>query len=127
MTVRLGIDGNHVESVDVEHALTLRLSGGAEIRVEVPFDLAEQGAASETIDPEDISVNHVVWELFVGKVVESATAVPATGGVVVALHGGLTLQVLPDPDFEAWSVTWPDGRLVVALPGGGLAVWGARA
>ena len=38
-------------------------------------------------------------------------------------EGGARLTVGPDPAYEAWSVSGPDGALVVSTAGGKLAIW----
>ena len=44
--------------------------------------------------------------------------------LVLAFQGGASLEVRPDPHYEAWQVTGPASRLIVWPPGGGnLAVW----
>ena len=39
---------------------------------------------------------------------------------------GHLLKVAPDPQYEAWTASGPDGMLVVSVPGGDLAVWSPR-
>jgi hypothetical protein len=45
------------------------------------------------------------------------------GTLRVVFEGGARLIVEPDPAYEAWSVSGPDGALVVSTPGGELAIW----
>ena len=52
------------------------------------------------------------------------SAVAFKSGVLrLAFSSGCLLRVTPDPVFEAWTATAPDGLLVVCMPGGPLAVW----
>lgn len=124
--MEIDIGARRVEEIDIEHAVTLVLTGGAGVRIESTFDLAEPAAAPITIDPENLSVDLGLGLTLRGRVVEAATADEETGMLSITFVGGLFLRVLPDPDFEAWSMTWSDGSTVVALPGGGLSSWGAR-
>lgn len=41
----------------------------------------------------------------------------------VTFEGGAELQVAPDPWYESWTVTGPNGFMVVCMPGGQLATW----
>jgi hypothetical protein len=54
--------------------------------------------------------------------VEEATA-NAAGALQVIFEGGARLTVEPDPAYEAWNVSGPDGALVVSTAGGKLAIW----
>lgn len=123
------IDIRHcrVDEIDTEHAVTLVLSGGALVRIESRFDLALPTASPTTIDPENLSADLGLRQVLGGRLVEQATAAEETGLLVITFLGGLVLTVPPDPDFEAWSMSWSNGSMVVALPGGGLSSWGARA
>ncbi|WP_336032392.1 DUF6188 family protein [Geodermatophilus sp. FMUSA9-8] len=40
--------------------------------------------------------------------------------------GPTRLRCAPDPSYEAWTYDGPGGAKVVCMPGGGLAIWGAR-
>lgn len=126
MTVQIDIRACRVEEIDTEQAVTLGLSGGAKIRIESRFDLAGADSAHRTIDPEDPGSDRDLQGMLRGQVVEAATADGDTGSLTIVFTGGLCLRVPPDPDFESWSASWPDGSLVVALPGGGLSCWGPR-
>ncbi|MEV6849556.1 DUF6188 family protein [Actinoplanes sp. NPDC051411] len=57
--------------------------------------------------------------------VKSAVAFKS-GALRIVFGDGHLLQVKSDPDCEAWTVTGPDGMLMVSLPGSGLAVWRSR-
>ena len=46
--------------------------------------------------------------------------------VAASITAATTVQAHPDPRYEAWTATGPDGMLVVTLPGGDLAVWSSR-
>ncbi|WP_377325645.1 DUF6188 family protein [Pimelobacter simplex] len=124
--MEIDIRARRVEEVDTEQAVTLVLSGGAAIRIESSFDLTEPAATPTTIDPDNLSGDLGLGSMLRGRVVEVATADEETGLLSITFRGGLVLRVPPDPDFEAWTASWLDGSTVVALPGGGMSVWGAR-
>lgn len=122
----INIRAHRVNEIDTEGGVTLVLSGGTAIRIECPFDLTDSGVASTTIDPQNLSADLRLGSILSGRVVEVATADEGTGMLSVDFCGGLTLTVPPDANFEAWSTSWADGSMVVALPGGGLSSWDAR-
>jgi hypothetical protein len=46
-----------------------------------------------------------------------------SGSLRLAFSGGHLLRVAPDPVYEAWTASGPDGLLLVCMPGGSLTVW----
>ena len=124
--MEIDIRERRVDEVRTEQGVTLVLSGGAAVRIESPFDLAESAVALTTLDPVNLGADLQFGLLLRGRVVEAASADEETGSLSISFLGGLALSVPPDPDFEAWSTSWEDGSMVVALPGGGLSSWGAR-
>ncbi|MGE2715193.1 DUF6188 family protein [Mycolicibacterium litorale] len=58
----------------------------------------------------------------IGTRVETAVA-DSAGALCIRFSGGADLSVDADAAYEAWSVSGPDGALVVCTPGGKLAVW----
>ena len=64
--------------------------------------------------------------LSVGK--EAAIEVQCFGsGVLLLTVGQDSVEVPPDPNFEAWTLTLEDGEMFVAVPGGGVTHWSPRA
>lgn len=61
----------------------------------------------------------------VGQTVETAFAEDA-GLFRVNFSGGAHILVEPDALYEGWSVSGPDGALVVSTPGGKLAIWSVK-
>ncbi|WP_407359099.1 DUF6188 family protein [Microbacterium sp. LTA6] len=124
--MRIDIDPQVVESVSREYAVVLGLSGGSALRIETLFELSEPGCAPIVIDPESPDADRKLERALLGRTVIRAIAGTSDGSLAMTLDGETSLRVPSDSDFEAWSVTHSDGRLVVALPGGGLARWGPR-
>lgn len=124
--MEIDIRARRVEDLFVQRAVILMLSGGAILRIECPFELADQAAGWTTIVPESISTGHRLRVLLRGKEIEAASGDIHTGMLSINFLGGLALRVKADSAFEAWSTTWADGSMVVALPGGGLSSWSAR-
>jgi Family of unknown function (DUF6188) len=125
-TAKLPIVGREVSRLVLDFRLTLQfLDTGADydIAIATPFSI-EDGKRTHRLDPErPESLGPALTVL--RRVVESA-AVNEDGGLVLAFAHGLTLRVVPDPNYEAWESTSSSGAKLVCLPGGGLAVWAAR-
>lgn len=124
--MNIEVGGQRVEEIDTEFAVTLVLSSGAKLRIETALDLLEPSAASMILDPQALGSDLGLLRVLSGRLIESATADENSGALCITFDAGVTLRVAPDPDFEAWSAAWPDGSTLVALPGGGLARWGAK-
>lgn len=123
--MEIDIGTRQINEIDTRHAVTLVLSGGATVRIECPFRLAAPADAAAAIDPEDFPAERGLVSTLLGREIEAATAEEETGLLSITIRGGLAITVPPDPDFEAWSIVWSDGSMLVALPGGGLSAWGA--
>ncbi len=115
-----------VEQITSEYAITLGLTSGVEVRIETSLEISEPSREILRIDPQDLRTDRDLQRALVGRTVAHATADPASGSLEVAFDDGTALRVSPHADFEAWTVTWPDGAAVVSLPGGGLSEWGAQ-
>lgn len=115
-----------VEEVNSEYSITLGLTGGAEVRIETPFELSEPGHVLLVIDPQNLKSDRDLQRALFGRAVARATVDVDSGSLAVAFDSGTVLLVPPDADFEAWTATWPDGVTLVSLPGGGLSQWGAQ-
>jgi len=118
----LGIRGKSLQSVLIESTVRMQLSDVYFIVIESPFRLESHGD-SFSLSPEDESDDALQpLRQLVGHTIEEATA-DAAGALHVIFEGGARLTVEPDPAYEAWSVSGPDGALVVSTAGGKLAVW----
>jgi hypothetical protein len=124
--MNIAIGGQRVDEVDTEHAVTLRFSGGAAVRIEGSFEFHGSGSKMLTLDPENLGTDHGLRDALEGQTINSAIADSDSGTLVITFDVGISLHVLPDPEFEAWSATLSDGTKIVALPGGGLSRWGAQ-
>ncbi|WP_419469493.1 DUF6188 family protein [Cellulosimicrobium cellulans] len=93
------------------------------LTIETAAKVVIGGGVARTFDPERPPERRKLGEL-----------IPTGAGVLrVREDGTLTIQtgstlivVSPDPDFEAWSIDYEDGRKLVCLPGGDVARWGPR-
>lgn len=121
----LGLRGKSLQSVLIEYTVRMQFSDVYFIVIESPFRLDVHGD-SFSLSPEDES-DHGMQALgeLVGHTIEEATA-DAAGALHVVFEGGARLTVEPDAAYEAWSVSGPDGALVVSTAGGKLATWKAQ-
>ena len=67
----------------------------------------------------------------VGRLFAGGTEVPVEvhcwySGSLTLVVAGHIVEVGPDPDFEAWTLTLSDGEMFVAVPGGGVTHWSPR-
>ena len=118
----LGLHGKRLQSVLIEHTVRMQLSDVYFIVIESPFRLDIHGdnyLLSPDEEPDDALQ---ALRQLVGHTIEEATA-DAAGALHVIFEGGARLTVEPDPAYEAWSVSGPDGALVVSTAGGKLAIW----
>ena len=116
--------GKRLVAVDLEYTLVLRLSGVYVVAISSPLTVEHDGGRirldPEDGDPESFGAVHQL----VGRTVEAAV-VDRAGALDVTFDTGARLRVEPDPHYEAWNVSGPDGALVVSMPGGEPAVWTA--
>ncbi len=125
--MRIDIAGRVMESACEEHALILRISDGVTIRIETLFELSEPDRPAVAIDPDGCDGDVERWESILhGRTVDRAEVDVNEGKLSMGFDGGVTVDVPPDPDYEAWAVTRTDGVTIVSLPGGGVSRWGAR-
>jgi uncharacterized protein DUF6188 len=118
----LGLREKSLQSVLFEHTVRMQLSDVYFIVIESPFRLDIHGE-SLSLSPEEEPDNALqVLRQLVGHTIEDATA-DAAGALHVVFEGGARLTVEPDAAYEAWSVSGPDGALVVSTAGGKLAIW----
>ena len=121
----LGLRERCLQSVLIEYTVRMQLSDVYFIVIESPFRVEREGE-SISLSPEDDPDEAFapVRELVGQKVIEAIS--DNAGGLRVTFENGAHLVVDSDPAYEAWSVSGPDGALVVSTPGGKLAVWSAK-
>ncbi|MCW2875904.1 MAG: hypothetical protein JWQ95_4 [Sphaerisporangium sp.] len=117
------VDGT-VTQIRVDYAFTLVMDHYS-IRISTPFSLS-RGDEHSRHDPEVPETLAPLLELHQATLREGVLM--KDGLLVLSFHDGTTLTVLPDERYEAWEAV---GELppvtpsfkVIALPGGGLAVF----
>ena len=118
----LGLHGKSLQSVVIEHTVRMQLSDVYFIVIESPFRLDIHGESFSLSPEEETDDALQALRQLVGHTIEEATA-DAAGALHVIFEGGARLTVEPDPAYEAWSVSGPDGALVVSTAAGKLAIW----
>lgn len=107
-----------------DYAVVLRVLDGSffwEIRLEQPFTLTAERGVKHVVVPHDGAGFNAVLTLLQAPV--EAAAAYKDGRLELRMRNATLLHVLPDADYEAWSVTGPDDVRLVCLPGGDIAVW----
>jgi uncharacterized protein DUF6188 len=120
--VNLGIAGQSIERVCIDHAVTLLTNDGAEIRIETVFSLRTPGGELLLVDPERPGQTGEAVPWMLHEVIAGATA-DDIGTLILDLINGTRLEVAPNDSYEAWGLTRRDGFKLVARPGGGLSTW----
>jgi hypothetical protein len=118
----LGLHGKNLQSVLIEYTVRMQLSDVYFIVIESPFRLDIHGDSYSLSPEEEPDAALQSLRQLVGHTIEEATA-DAAGALHVIFEGGSRLTVEPDAAYEAWSVSGPDGALVVSTAGGKLAIW----
>lgn len=112
-----------VTRCSVDDAFTIQfLESGVILVIEQPFTTA--GPEGErTLDPQ--RPEELGRALAVLHKTPRDVKAHKNGVLEVTFNEGLILRVDPHPDYEAWHVSGRDGVMIVAMPGGELATWGA--
>jgi hypothetical protein len=101
------------------HAVGLLLDE-ANVYLEGSFELAKAGEPAE-LGVGDDPTAYVPLISLIGHNVSEARA-PRDGQLVLGFSDGSSLTAKPDPNYEAWNLTF-DGLTLVCQPGGGVAVF----
>lgn len=121
----LELDGKQVQSVLVDYTIRFELEDTYFIVIESPFTFVAGNDALSLSPENDAPDAFEPLRRLVGQEVHTAVADDA-GSLRVCFSGGASIFVEPDAAYEAWSVSGPDGALVVSTPGGKLAIWSAQ-
>ncbi|PRY67157.1 hypothetical protein B0I08_10750 [Glaciihabitans tibetensis] len=120
--ILLKIRNEFVTQLRFDFAFTV-VTESSETRIESPFHLVRPDAHTHVIDPEHPS--HPDELLMLHKTDVDADCF-VDGSLELRFSNGYTVTVMPDIEFEAWTLTRRNGELAVATPGGGLTTFGPR-
>lgn len=120
--IEYAIEGQQIDRICVDYAVTLQTSDGAELRIETAFTLTRDDTPPVEVNPECIGVaaTHVL-DLIRLRVVWAL--IEDSGNLELHFDGGRRLMCPPHNDFEAWVLVAANGERIVCLPGGGTAHW----
>lgn len=116
------IDLATIDQIVLGHAVSLvRVGeGGGAVTIEGDFTVRVDDD-THVVSPESLDAGGAVLLGLLHHEVHEAT-VDEDGSLRLRI-GAATLVVPPSEEFEAWRFAADDGRLVVCMPGGQLAVW----
>ena len=108
--------------VQVDYALSLLTSDGYIFRIEQPLTLTNGDGHQHLLIPEGDPAK-LAPALELARTAMTVANAFDDGHLELAFGNGATLKVLSGEDFESWEACGPEGLKLVAVPGGGLAVW----
>ncbi|CCF61488.1 DUF6188 family protein [Nocardia cyriacigeorgica] len=125
--MRTPVSGMRVSCVTIGYTVTAWLgeSFEYELQIECDLEIADGSQPANQVEYERYQEHREQIQTLVGAVVETAT-IDSSGSLELGLDTGVSVRVLPDMEYEAWSLVGPRGYRVVCLPGGQLAIWSAR-
>ncbi|PZE92792.1 DUF6188 family protein [Curtobacterium sp. MCBD17_008] len=123
---RLEFTDARVDVLRFTFETSLGFSNGTTMQFEAEFAITGPDGERRIVDPTDPTSLAPVLALH-GDTVTNATL----DGPDLRLHfaSGTVLEAWPDDSYESWQYDGggPERRMIVALPGGGLAVFGPPA
>jgi hypothetical protein len=121
----LGLSGKRVVSQQIEYTVAMYLTDGYFIRLDGPFTLLlDDRSIAITPDSDPPGKFDPVRELVGQEITEST--VDDSGVLSLSFDTGSKIVSVPDGRYESWTMAGPDGRMVVSMPSGELAVWSAE-
>ena len=117
----LGHEGQKVTQANADFTVSLITDTNHEVRIETDFSVL-MSDRDLRVSLETDSIEQAPFHSLVGQAVTSSMA-ENSGTLVVAFGDGTTLRVEPNDVYEAWTIAGPDGKKIVCMPGGELAVW----
>jgi len=123
--MNLGVAGKELRSVLIDKSMRMQLADTHVMVIESSFTVVSSGAVVRLSPEDDPDEAFQPVRALIGQTVIEAIA-DDRGSLSVVFDNGVRLLAEPDPAYEAWNVSGPDGFLVVCTPGGELATWSAR-
>ena len=111
--------GAVVTQLRFDYGVTIALGDDVALRIETGFELTAPDTEPVLLDPE-----HDLGRMGSLLLLHRTTVTADTSGdLSLAFSDGSALRCWPDDRFEAWKLSFADGRLYVCLPGGDVSVW----
>lgn len=114
--------GVTVTQLRFDSGVTVALDADVHLRIETAFEFTTPGGEATTLTAEQDLVRMGPLLVLRGERV-AAFAADTSGGLRIGFSDGSALRCWPDDRYEAWELSFADGRLYVCLPGGEVAVW----
>jgi hypothetical protein len=114
--------GTVVTQLRFDYGVTIALGDDVSLRIETPFELTAADAEPVLLDPER-DLGRMGSLLLLHRTAVTAFSADTSGDLEVAFSDGSAVRCRPDERFEAWKLSFADGRLYVCLPGGDVSVW----
>ena len=122
--MNLNLDGQTIDAITLDFAVTIRTSGGAEFRIGTGMTIRGSEGSMVWLQAEAVGPASVALVGLLHRTISSAE-VDEDGTLRLTLDSEVQVEVHPGRKFEAWTFDGAAGEKLVALPGGGLAVWDA--
>jgi hypothetical protein len=122
--MELDLKGQRVIEESTGYTLSLRTEGGYEIRIENTFSIHASGGVI-TFSLGETNLDPDMFPSLLDQTVTSSSATDS-GVLELAFDSGTSLRVAPHDSYEAWTITGPNGRKAVCMPGGEIAEWGPQ-
>lgn len=119
----LGLDGQTITHHVSDYAMSVTTDAGFALCVENDYTFSTS-TESWNVSPDSPADSERVPSL-TNRTISSATT-DQSGILQVSFTDGHRFTVVPDVDYEAWSLAGPGGRKVGCLPGGELVIWHAE-
>ncbi|SHV66400.1 Uncharacterised protein [Mycobacteroides abscessus subsp. abscessus] len=114
--------GQVLVGLRIEYSVVLYFNGEWVVLLGGSFTLGTQGAThrfTPAVDPPDAL--KPMGNLLGQRVTQAE--IGDNGSLSITFDDGSRLHAEPDPDYEAWNLSGPDGLVVVCMAGGTLATW----
>lgn len=120
----LFLKGATIDRITFDYAVTLHFDNHAELRIETPLSISSPPGSLVELDPESAAPGAAAVLHLLHQTLNAAAADEQTGDLRLEITGGTNVLVPHHSSYESWTFSAPGGDRLVALPGGGLTIWG---
>ena len=117
-----GFSGQKLVELLIECSVVMNFEGEYGVLLICPFTLETRGATHHIAPATDPPEAFVPVRNLLGTSI-STSNIGENGSLSLTFDDGSILHVEPDPNYEAWNLSGPDGLVVVCMAGGELAIW----
>lgn len=112
-----------VTRIQIDFRVGIDLSdeeGILSIKIETPFNILMNGVDNR-IEPGECSTLAPILCVFNASIEE--IVILKSGELSIIFNNALSLNVVPDDEYEAWQISFPGRFLLVCSPGGNVSVF----